>query len=84
MKRSLVFLFVTTLLILQKPGEAYAQRWSISTNVMDYLNMGTLNAESSVAIAQHYSFNAGVRFNPWTMHYGNEDNQFENRKKCLS
>lgn len=84
MKRGLVSLSVAILFVLQlSQGEAFAQRWSIATNVVDYLNMGTLNVESSVAVAQHYSFNAGVRYNPWTFHYGNEDKQFENRKKCM-
>lgn len=84
MKSSLVSLSAAVFgLLFFFHGEAFAQRWSIGTNVVDYLNMGTLNAESSVAVARHYSFNAGVRFNPWTLHYGNEDKQFENRKKCM-
>ena len=84
MKRRLVCLCAAVLGLLCFPGgNAFAQRWSIATNVVDYINMGTLNIESSVAIAQHYSFAAGVRYNPWTLHYGKKDMQFENRKKCL-
>jgi len=81
MKRCLVIL---SLAILFMPHDkVFAQRWSIGTNVVDYINMGTLNVESSVAFARHCSFNAGIRFNPWTLHYGNEENQFQNRKKCM-
>lgn len=84
MKTKLVFPSVALLCMLCfSCGVASAQRWSIGINVVDYLNMGTINAESSVAVAQHYSFNAGVRFNPWTLHYGDEEKQFENRKKCM-
>ena len=84
MKKRLVHTSAVILCILcLSRGEASAQRWSIGTNVVDYINMGTINAESSVAIAQHYSFNAGIRFNPWTFNYGDVDRQFENRKKCL-
>ena len=84
MKRRLVSLSVTVLCLLWLScGEASAQRWSLGTNVVDYINMGTLNFESGVAIARHYSFMAGVRFNPWTLHFGESEKQFENRKKCM-
>lgn len=62
-------------------NEAYAQRWSIGTNAVDYLNLGTFNAEGSVSVARHSSVYAGVRYNPWTFHYG--DRQIQNRKRCL-
>ncbi|MBO6068954.1 MAG: DUF3575 domain-containing protein [Bacteroidales bacterium] len=83
MKRTGVIALSAVLILLCTTSvESFAQRWSIGTNIVDYLNLGTLNVESSVAVARHYSFNAGVRFNPWTFHYGSEDRQFENRKRC--
>lgn len=80
--RSLVFSAVVLGLLCISYVEASGQRWSIGTNIVDYANLATLNVESSVAIAQHYSFNAGVRFNPWTFRHGSEEKQFENRKRC--
>lgn len=83
MKRTgVISLSAVLILLCTTSVESFAQRWSIGTNIVDYLNLGTLNVESSVAVARHYSFNAGVRFNPWTFHYGSEDRQFENRKRC--
>ena len=83
MERRYFYSIVAVLgLLCLSQGVAYAQRWSIGTNIVDYANLGTLNAESSVAIAQHCSFMAGVRFNPWTFRHGSEDKQFQNRKRC--
>ena len=83
MKRRFVLSSVAVLCLLgMVQGKASAQRWSIGTNLVDWFNLATLNVESSVAVAQHCSFNAGVRFNPWTFHYGDEERQYENRKRC--
>lgn len=61
---------------------AGAQRVSVSTNVVDYANFGTINAEVSVAAARHWSINAGVRYNPWTFGEGAESVQ--NRTRTVS
>lgn len=47
-----------------------AQRWAISTNALDYVNFGTLNAEGSVAVSRHVALDVGAKFNPWT--FGNQ------------
>lgn len=81
--RRLVVSSVTVLsLLCMVQVDALAQRWSVGSNVVDWFNLGTLNVESSVALARHCSFNAGVRFNPWTFNHGDESRQFENRKRC--
>lgn len=43
----------------------WAQRWSVSTNALDYLNFGTLNAEVSWAASRHWSLSAQARYNPF-------------------
>ena len=81
-RTGVITLFAVLIIICTTSLDSFAQRWSIGTNLVDYVNLGTLNVESSVAISRHYSFSAGIRFNPWTFHYGIEDRQFENRKRC--
>ncbi len=50
---------------------AKAQRVSISTNTLEWLNLGTANIEASIAISQYFTLNAGVRYNPWEFHQEN-------------
>lgn len=83
MKKTVSVIFVSFLcLFCFSQHEASAQRWSVGTNVVDYLNLGTINLEGSVAVAQHVSFNVGARVNPWTFNYADEERQFQNRKQC--
>lgn len=44
---------------------AAGQELSISTNVLDYADMGTLNVEASYGLSQHWSVNAGAKYNPF-------------------
>ncbi len=60
---------------------ADAQKWSISTNVIDWANFGTVNGEVGVAVSQHWSVMAGARYNPWTFKAGDQQTQFQNRKQ---
>ncbi len=55
---------------------------SVSTNVVDCANFGTINAEASVALGRHWSLNAGVRYNPWT--FGEGADAVQNRTRTVS
>lgn len=88
-----LIIFISVSLFLS--GDLYAQRFSISTNLVEWANLGTTNAEASVAIAQHFSVHTGFRYNNWTFHKGNPENrftdpdgdaeqQFENRKQAYA
>jgi len=58
-------ILVVFLLIAAFGFSAKAQRWSISTNAVDYANFLTLNFEASYSVQQHVTVNAGIRYNPW-------------------
>lgn len=71
------------------------KRFSLSTNFVEWANLGTLNVEGGAAFSQNFSIHAGVRYNPWTYIKGNPDDrfvdpigdserQFENRKQAYS
>lgn len=62
--------------------QAHGQQVAVSTNAVDYANFGTLNAELSVAVARHWTLNAGARWNPWTFREGSE--AFQNRTRTFS
>lgn len=74
---------------------ARAQRFSVSTNLVEWANLGTVNGEAGVALAQHLSLHAGARYNNWTFRKGDPEDrftdpsgdterQFENRKQAYS
>lgn len=61
-----------------------AQNVSVSTNLLDYASLATLNVEASYAVAQHWSLVAGARYNPFTFHKGDADSQFQYRQQSYA
>lgn len=59
--------WILLLLLLMAAVPAAAQRWALATNVLDYANFGTLNAEGSMAVGRHWSATAVAKYNPF--HY---------------
>lgn len=44
---------------------AWSQRFTVSTNVIDWANFGTVNAEFGYSVSQHVSVLAGAKYNGW-------------------
>lgn len=62
---------------------APAQNVTISTNALDYVNLGALNAEVGIATGRHISIAAGAIYNPWT--WGNaERGELQNKQRTFS
>lgn len=53
------------ILLICTPKMAEAQEWAVSTNVLSWLNLGTINAEGSYKVNDHVSVNAALAINPW-------------------
>ena len=77
----------------QQPYQSRAQQVSISTNLIEWLNLGTINGEFGVSVSRHFSIHASARYNPWTFRkgdvqaryedpVGDSEKQFENRKQA--
>ena len=77
----LVLTLALTLLSAPRSG---AQRLSVGTNVADWLSLGTLNANASVAVARHFTINAEARVNPWTFNTNDSETQLQNRHQTYS
>lgn len=75
MKRGILVLLLTIL-----STSLFAQRFSVGTNAVDLLSLGTLEAEASVAVSQRFSLHVGAELNPWTWNSQNEDRQLQNRE----
>lgn len=63
---------------------AGAQNLSIGTNMADYANFGTLNAEASLGMARHWSLNASARYNPFSFSGGSEGKGVQNRQQAYA
>lgn len=61
-----------------------AQEFSISTNLLGYAELGTMNAEASYALSRHWGLIASVRYNPFTFNEGRADEQFQLRQQSYS
>lgn len=48
--------------------QASAQKFALSTNLVEWANFGTINADAGLSVAQHFSLHAGAKFNPWSFH----------------
>ena len=59
-----------------------AQEFALSTNVLDYANLGTMNLQASYGVARHWSVNAGMKYNPFTFNKG--DNAVQSRQISCS
>lgn len=46
-------------------SEAYAQDYSLSTNLASLAQLGTVNAELGAGVSRHVSLNAALRYNPF-------------------
>lgn len=61
-----------------------AQRFSLSTNLLDYARLGTLNLDASYAASRHWSITAGARYNPFTYNEGDPEKQFQYRQQSYA
>ena len=62
-------------------GAVSAQNFSIATNVLDYVNLGTLNMEASCGLARKWSVSAGIKYNPFT--FGEGSSGFSERQRSV-
>ncbi len=78
--RKLFLTFVVALF----PSLLYGQKVSLSTNLLDYAALGTMNAEVSYALSRKWSVTAGLRCNPFTFRRGDRDSQFQMRQQSYA
>ena len=84
MKRTARVLGITALLItFSMPS--WGQRWSIATNLLDYADFLTLNAEAGVSVHRHWSVSVKGRYNPFSFPTSlNEAGRIQNRTGSVS
>lgn len=65
MKRFLIIVAFTLISLC-----SHAQRFTASTNILDWANFGTINAELGYSVSQHISLVAGGKYNGWDFSKG--------------
>jgi len=76
--------FLLPALCLLLAGPLQAQVFSLSTNVLDWANLGTINAQAGLAFSQHLSLHAGARYNNWNFGSAEKGTAFQNRARSAS
>ena len=79
-----LYLLIILMLLPSLLNVAMANRFGISTNLLDYARLGTLNLDASYAASRHWSFVAGARYNPFTFREDDPDRQFQYRQQSYS
>ena len=61
-----------------------AQEFTLSTNLLDWANLGTANLQAGVSLSRHLSLHAGARYNNWNFGSVEKGNPFQNRARSAS
>ena len=61
-----------------------AQDFSLSTDLLGYARLGTMNVDASYAVSRRWSIVAGARYNPFTFRRGDIEKQFQTRQQSYS
>ncbi len=81
MKRLVV---IMTLLAALAAEECRAQRFSVSTNILDYVSLGTMNVEGTYSFSRRFSITAGARYNPFIFRKSDPEKQVRLRQQSYS
>ena len=73
--------YILPALFLLLASSLSAQVFSVSTNALDWANLGTVNAQAGVALGRHLSLHAGARYNNWNFGNAEKGNAFQNRAR---
>ncbi len=82
MRKLLIFTLIGTLCLIG--AECRAQKFSLSTNMLELASLGTLNMEGSFSLSRRVSIIGGVRYNPFTFRKDDPRKQFQMRQRSYS
>ncbi len=73
-----------TVILLLGSAASHARKFSVSTDILGYARLGTLNVDASYSWSRKLSVTAGVRYNPFTFRKGDPERQFQDRQISCS
>ena len=72
---------VLTIMLFAVSLTASAQKFAVSTNTLDIINLGTINLQANYAVAQHWTLTLQGRYNNWSFGSVEKGNPFQNRSR---
>ncbi len=84
-KRAMKKLILLALCLCSAAGFSLrGQEFSLSSNLLDWANLGTANLQAGISFSRHLSLHAGARYNNWN--FGSQDTgtAFQNRARAVS
>lgn len=81
---SRIFSTIIVLALLLSAPSALARKYSVSTDILGYARLGTINLDASYSFSRKWSVTAGVRYNPFTFRKGDPEKQFQDRQLSCS
>ena len=84
-KRAMKKLILLALCLCSAAGFSLrGQEFSLSSNLLDWANLGTANLQAGISFSRHLSLHAGARYNNWN--FGSQDagTAFQNRGRAGS
>ena len=75
---------LTALCLLFLAAPLSAQSLSLSTNLLDWANLGTVNMQAGLSVSRHLTLHAGGRYNPWRFGAMEKGSAFQNRARNVS
>ena len=75
---------ISVLVLALSAHNAGAQTFSVSTDLLGYARLGTMNLDASLAVSRRWSLTAGVRCNPFTFRKGDPERQFQSRQQSYA
>ena len=77
--RRIRLLFISFLLLFA--AEASAQKFSVSVNALDVVNLGTINLQANYAFGRHWTATLQGRYNNWNFGSVEKGTPFQNRSR---
>ena len=75
---------VTAISLLLAATSLSAQRFSLSTNLLDWANLGTVNVQAGLSFSRHLTLHAGARYNNWNFGSAEKGTAFQNRARTAA
>ena len=62
---------------------ANAQNVTISTNLLDWANFGTINGDATISLTRRWSIGVNAEYNPWTFKFNGGEKWIYNRHRTF-
>ena len=58
-------ILLATVMLIGFTLTSRAHNFSLSTNMVDWANFGTVNLDAGMSLSRHFTISAGCKYNPW-------------------